>query len=49
MKKNYTHPEVKISELNVLDVITASPLSELGYIAPTIGGNDPSMEDGIDL
>ena len=49
MKKNYTNPEIKISELNALDIITASPLGALGYIAPSEGGSDPTVEDGIYL
>ncbi|MBQ7383698.1 MAG: hypothetical protein IJV72_02790 [Clostridia bacterium] len=49
MKKIYTHPELEALDLNVLDVITASPLGELAPITPEQGGSDPSMEDEIDL
>ena len=48
MKKNYTHPEIAMTELDVLDVITASALDKLDPIDAVPGGSDPSMEDSID-
>ena len=46
--KKYTHPEMNMTELNALDVITVSSLKALDPISPTVGGSDPSMEDQID-
>jgi len=49
MKKIYTHPELEALDLNVLDIITASPLGELDPIVPAQGGSDPSMNDDMDV
>ena len=51
MRKNYTRPEIETLDFTVLDIITlsASVLEKLDEIVATPGGNDPSLEDGIDL